>query len=121
MSRREIVSYECNEIQLGLTNQLWHDIWSEVCRKKPSAHHRFNKRGATNLTYAVGSVTTMALAPMDMAAIAARASLQYILDNIFRLCDFVLWQWSRFEMDSEANNEAAAEMKRITNKMMKGI
>lgn len=56
-----------------------------------------------------------------MAAIAARASLQYILDNIFRLCDFVLWQWSRFEMDSEANNEAAAEMKRITNKMMKGI
>ena len=74
-----------------------------------------------NFTYAVGSVTTMAFASMDMAAIAARASLQYILDNIFRLCDFVLWQWSRFEMDSEANNEAAAEMKRITNKMMKGI
>ena len=30
-------------------------------------------------TYAVGFVRTMALAPMDMAARAARASLQYIL------------------------------------------
>jgi len=72
----------------------------------------------SNFTYVVGSMTTMALAPMDMAAIAARASLQYILEYfVVRL----VAKWSRFEMDSGANNEAATETNRRTNKMMKGI
>lgn len=54
-------------------------MWSELRREKTS--NTIQQTGDSNVTYAVGSVTTMALAPMDMAAIAARASLQYILDN----------------------------------------
>ncbi len=46
-------------------------------------HINYAIQRAKKQTYDVGFVTTMALAPMDMAAMAARASLQYILDLCF--------------------------------------
>ena len=86
--RERILEVRCDGNSIG-PDQLWHCMWSEVCRKKQLCiNDTIQQTHDSNITHAVGSVTTMALAPMDMAAIAARASLQYIL-IIFRLCDFV--------------------------------